>query len=130
MNLRELATRDLGVINADINGGFAWPIVLEAPDGFTSPEPLTGFSQDIGQVIDPDTGVLVSGRLASVSLPIAAIKAAGYVGLPRNIPDAASAPWVVRFNDLGGDSHAFKVSESMPDRTLGNIVLILEAYDG
>lgn len=128
MSLRRRVARDLGVISAKIQGGFAWQITVTDPDGFTSADPLTGFSQDIALAIDPETGVLVTGRLASVSIPIAALKAAGYASLPRGVADNATMPWLVQFDDLEGESYQFKVSESRPDRTFGNIVLILENF--
>lgn len=128
MSLRLLAERDLITISRDVDGGFAWEIVLTAPDGFASLDPLMGFSQDVMQTIDPETGLLVTGRLASVSIPIKSITESGYFGLPRGIADTAGHPWRVTFNDLSGAAHTFKVFESKPDRTLGNIVLLLEAY--
>lgn len=129
MGLREVAERDLGRIVEDRRGGFGWEIVLTAPDGFASPEPLTGLSQDIAQVIDPDTGQAVSGRLASASLRISTVLAAGYTTLPRGIADSQVKPWRVSFLDINGAGpYEFKVVESNPDRTTGMVVLILEAY--
>ena len=65
MNLRLLAERDLGVILEDSATGLGWGIILTAPNG--ARHLFTGFSDDIAQVIDPETGVIVSGRQASVA---------------------------------------------------------------
>jgi hypothetical protein len=90
---------------------------------------LTGFSDDISQLIDPDTGQAVSGRLASVALRISTIntKFPGQ-GLPINISNAALKPWIVEFDDINGNPHRFKVSESNPDRAIGMLICILELY--
>lgn len=125
MNLRQLAERDLGAILEDSATGFGWEIVLTAPDG--GRHVLTGFSDDIAQVIDPETGQIVSGRLASVALRISSLRLAG-LELPRAIADTGSRPWAVEFNDINGDPHRFKIVQSHPDRALGLITLMLEIY--
>jgi hypothetical protein len=125
VSLRAQAAADLGAILGDAAGGFGWPITVTDPSG--TARTLTGFSSDIGQVIDPQTGVAVAGRTASVALALAALTAAG-LGMPRGIADPASKPWVVSFNDIGGTSHTFKVLEAMPDRALGVVVCTLESY--
>jgi hypothetical protein len=125
MGLRDLAEADLGRILEDAETGFGYAITLTDPLGTALP--LVGFSNDIAQVIDPDTGQVVSGRLASVALRISTIIAAG-LGLPRGIANSSSKPWVVEFNDLLGTPHKFKVFQSNPDRGIGMITLILESY--
>jgi len=82
---------------------------------------------DIAQVIDPDTGQAVSGRLASVAIRIGALTAAG-LSLPVGIVDAGSKPWVMEFNDINGNPFKFKVSQSNPDRALGLVACLLELY--
>ena len=130
MGLRELAARDLARISGDRDTGFGWEIVLTDPAGYTSPEPLIGLSQDIAQLIDPETGQPVSGRLASASIAMSAIVDGGYSSLPKGIADGAMKPWRVSFLDIAGDGpYEFKVVESNPDRTAGNLVLLLEAYN-
>lgn len=123
--LRELAEQDLGVILEDGVFGFGWPILLTDPAGTTAA--LTGFSDDIAQLIDPDTGQAVSGRLASAALRISSILAEGLT-LPQGIADAGSKPWLVQFDDINGTAHIFKVAQSNPDRAIGLVTLILEAY--
>ena len=125
MGLRQMAESDLGRILEDTTTGGGWPMVVTDPDG--SAAPLTGFSNDISALIDPDTGQAVSGRLATVSLRISAITAAG-LALPRGIADAGIKPWIVEFDDINGNPFKFKVSQSNPDRALGMVVLILELY--
>lgn len=126
MGLRELAEKDLGAILEDSVTGFGWPITVTDPDGNTGT--LTGFSDDIAQVIDPDTGQAVSGRLASVALRASSLVLEG-LGLPRGIADTGSKPWVIQFDDINGNAYTFKVSQSNPDRALGLVVCLLELYE-
>lgn len=127
MGLREIAEQDLGFILEGDAQGFRWPITVTDPDGNVS-SGLYGFSDDIAQVIDPDTGQAVSGRLASVSLRISSLALQG-LGLPVGIVDASLKPWLVAFDDINGNAFTFKVQESNPDRTLGNVVCLLEFYE-
>jgi hypothetical protein len=127
MSLRQIAEADLGAILEDNSTGFGWSIILTAPDGTV--RPLTGFSDDIAQVIDPDTGQAVSGRLASVALRISTIYTEfPGLGLPKSIADSGSKPWIVQFNDINGLSYKFKIAQSNPDRALGMLVCLLEFY--
>lgn len=121
MSLRALAESDLSFILEDGVCGFGWPIVLTDPDGLS--QNLTGFSDDISQIIDPDTGQAVSGRLASVALRISSLNA-----LPVGISDSSLKPWLVTFDDINGNSFTFKVSQSNPDRALGVVTCLLELY--
>jgi len=125
MSLRATAETDLGRILEDNTRGFGYSITVTDPAGTSAI--LTGYSNDISQVIDPDTGEAVSGRLASVAMRIALLTAAG-LGLPVGIANAANKPWQVQFNDINGNAFTFKVSESNPDRALGLVTCLLELY--
>jgi hypothetical protein len=125
MSLRQQAESDLGLILEDTATGFGWSITVTDPSGTV--RPLTGFSDDISQIIDPETGQIVSGRLASVALRISSLTAAG-LGLPRGIADSGVRPWIVGFNDINGNAFKFKVSQSNPDRALGMVICLLESY--
>jgi hypothetical protein len=126
MNLRQQAEADLAFILEDSATGFGWSISVTDPNGLN--RPLTGSSNDISQVVDPETGQVVSGRSASVALRVSSLFEAGFNSLPVGIADSNSKPWLVAFDDINGNSHTFKVIQSNPDRTLGIITLILEAY--
>ncbi len=125
MGLRETAEADLAHILEDKTAGFGWDITVTDPAGTSVL--LVGYSNDIGMSIDPDTGVAVSGRRASVALRISSLTTAG-LGIPKGIIDATSKPWRVTFNDIEGTSHTFKVQESHPDRALGVVTCLLELY--
>lgn len=127
MGLREQAGADLIAILQDRAEGFGWSITLISPNGQSGS--FVGFSTDIGLTIDPETGVYVSGRKASVALPIETLKQAGF-SIPRAIADRNLKPWLVRFDDIHGRSQLFKVSEAFPDTAIGCVTCLLEAYRG
>ena len=124
MGLRQQARRDTRRILEDVDG-FAWSIVVTNPDGRSAC--LRGFSTDISDMIDLETGQLVTGRQAEVALPMGALTQAGFE-LPEHIASEAMKPWTVKFDDIEGTSHTFKVMRTAPDRTVGLVLCYLEAY--
>ena len=124
MSLRARAAADNTRIIESSNG-FGWHVVLTSPDGISIS--LVGLTNDISQKIDPETGMMVVGRKASVTLSSATLSASG-VGIPRGESDSSRKPWSVRFADIRGVEQLFKVSQVIPDRTFGNVVCMLESY--
>jgi len=124
MSLREIAAADLKTIMED-QQGFLHSIQLTSPDKRI--ESFDGRSLDIGIAIDPETGLTISGRQSSISLSIASL-AAKCFHLPEGICDSNLKPWLVKFKDLQGNDHSFKIKSTSPDRTLGCIVCHLEAF--
>jgi hypothetical protein len=124
MSLREIAAADNRTIIED-TAGFGWPITVTDPDGLSVE--MVGFSNDIAQVIDPQTGQAISGRLASVALSIATLEDEAFTK-PIGVADGTSKPWVIVFNDINGHEHTFKVTEANPDRALGCVTCTLETY--
>ncbi len=122
--LRELAEADLETIVEDDVFGFARDITLTNPAGTS--QVLQGFSNDVSQVTDPETGQLVSTRLASATLRTSKITLPG--GLPEGVADASQKPWRVSFKDISGETIEYKVAHGNPDRALGVIFLVLELY--
>lgn len=129
MSLRDVVEADLAIMLEDIDCGWNAPITLTDPSGAF--KVLNGQSSDIAQLIDPDTGAPISGRLATVALRISSILSTTpgpALTLPRGIADTTGKPWLVTWTDVQGESYTFKVAQSNPDRMLGVIVLILENY--
>jgi hypothetical protein len=124
VSLRERAAADLRGFLTDASG-FAWPVTVTAPDGQCIS--THGFSTDIGDTIDPETGQAVAGRAASVALSIPELEEA-CGATPRAIAATDMKPWRVTFNDIMGKPHTYKVQESMPDLALGIVTCRLEAY--
>ncbi len=120
--LRELAEADLKTILEDEVYGFAVDITLTNPAGVT--QTLKGFSNDVSQIIDPETGQIVSARLATATLRLSSIT----IGTPEGIADPKSKPWLCAFDDILGNSHIFKVAQGNPDLALGVIFMILEIW--
>lgn len=124
MSLRTQVAADLKTILEDTDG-FGWAITVTDPAGTSAS--LTGLSTDIGLLIDPETGIAVSGRRASIAIALASLSAAS-LSIPAGVASPSSKPWVVTFADVAGTSHTFKIQEAMPDRAAGVVTCILEAY--
>jgi len=125
MGLRSIAETDLAFILEDQTYGFGFPITVTDP--FAASANMVGYSNDVSQLIDPDTGQVVSGRAASAVIRISSLTAAG-LALPQGIADSGSKPWLIDFNDINGSAFKFKVSQSNPDRALGIVSCLLELY--
>lgn len=126
MDLRRLAEADLATTLEDAATGFGWPVKVINPAG--DELELSAQSGDISELIDPDTGLGVSGRFAHAALRIKTLYDASFE-LPAEVHDSASKPWLIKFNDINGKEYTFKVAESNPDRTLGLHVCKLEFYE-
>jgi len=122
MNLREVATTDLNNI---ITMDFGVEILLTPPVGLT--KTLTGYTNDIAQVIDPDTGQIISGRVMSIAVTLRSLSEQG-LEIPRGEMDESSNPWLVQFMDPDLKEYLFKVLSSNPDRALGIVTCELEFF--
>jgi len=134
VSLREIASADARAILND-SAGFRWPISVTDPAGVVSPVPpavgaLYGFGNDISQLIDPETGQSVSGRLPSVALHLDDLATTYGAAIPEGVNDPTIKPWLVSFDDITGNTLNFKIAQSNPDRGLGIITCELEFYDG
>lgn len=125
MGLRAQAEADTREI-LENEDDFGWDITITNPSDLSAN--MVGFSTDVSYIIDPDTGLVVSGRTASVALPITSLVAAGFSSLPVGVADTAGKPWIIEFDDINGNPYVFKVAESHPDRAVGVVVCILEQY--
>ena len=102
-------------------------ITLQAPDGTVAE--LRGMQRDIAHAVDPETGKTVSARTASVALSMHDLALVNMMPV-RELDADTNKPWVVTFAETVGDiAQTFIVAESIPDRTLGCLVLILEFYE-
>lgn len=124
MSLRQQAHADLISI-VESTTDFGMPITVTSPAGVSLA--MTGLTTDIGTTLDPETGLPVAGRRASVALVIASLTAGGLT-LPEGVYSNTSKPWVITFADINGASYAFKVISTMPDRAAGLITCVLERY--
>jgi len=125
VGLRQTAEEDLAITLEDADGGFGFAISVTDPAGVIGL--LTGQTNDVGQVIDAETGQIVSGRIASVTLRISSLATAG-LGIPQGVQESTSKPWIIRFDDINGNAFDFKVAESFPDRALGVVACRLENW--
>jgi hypothetical protein len=120
MGLREQAKLDARAILEDTSG-FAWPVTLVSPLGVFYF--VNGFTTDVGQTIDPDTGQAVAGQRASVAFARGALPV-----LPEAVAEGSRKPWLATFFDSEGEPATFKVIDVLPDRALGVVVLLLEVF--
>ncbi len=122
MGLRATAAVDAKAILEDSASGFAWPLALTSPAGVVSL--LAGFATDIAESVDPETGVVVAGRRGSVAISLLSLSE-----MPSAEAESGKRPWQVAFDDLTAAPTTWKVVEVRPDRALGVVVLLLEAFD-
>lgn len=125
MSLRDRAIADTARIIGDAEGS-GQTTTLTSPSGVT--HPVVGWTNDISQVVDPQTGMAVSGRTATVVYPFSSLSDAGFDEIPQGIESTGSKPWVVVFDDARGVPGTYKIASSDPDRTLGVVVCFLEVY--
>jgi hypothetical protein len=120
--LAAIAAADLQVIlNAD-----GCVITLQAPDGRVAE--LRGNQRDIAHAVEPETGKTISARTVSVALSMIDLFSVNMMPT-RELDSDTNKPWVVKFAETVGCEQTFCVAETIPDRTLGCLVLILEFYE-
>jgi len=120
MSLIDVMRADVQTILNDKDTGAAVQIFITDPSG--TREEFTGFSNDIGLLIDPDTGQAVSGRKVTVAVSMIDLQAVSFSN-PQAIPDEDSDPWIIEF-----EGNFFRVTSSEPDRTLQLVTCTLEGY--
>lgn len=124
MSLLAQAAADVRSILNDVSGGFAVPITVIDPDHLEVV--VNGLQTDVGIGIDPDTGVMVAQRKASIAISQADLAAAG-VEIPEGVPDDDRNPWIVRWTPATGGQQTMKVVSALPDK-LGCLVLTCETF--
>ena len=125
MSLLDIAEANLA-LSVESTALFGQSITLTDPAGLAVA--MVGSSNDIGAMIDPDTQQFVSGRTASMTLRISSIYGAGFTALPVGVAERSSKPWRVTYTAKGSRSYEFAVRQTMPDRTAGVVVMVLEIY--
>ena len=126
MNLVDVAKADLAITLEDSQDGFGKPITFTDPAGNTGT--VDGRFTEIGQRIDPETGLSVAGSFAHVSVVINSLANEG-LGIPVNIPDEGKKPWVAKATDSTGTLRTYKVVTSAPDKELGVVTCYLQTYN-
>ncbi|MCK5641704.1 MAG: hypothetical protein KAJ19_12960 [Gammaproteobacteria bacterium] len=113
----ELAESDLAITLED-EGGTGRPLTITDPQGNSGS--VNGQLIDIGSVIDPNTGMAVSGRFRGVTLRISSLSGQG-LGIPEATEQGQG--WLI--TDPSGEN--LEIHSSAPDRTLGVVSLVLKA---
>jgi hypothetical protein len=125
VSLRELAALDHAAILGDTSQGFAIPLVITSPAGVQIA--LAGFASDVGEIVDPESGLQVTGRRATVSFVQDPITQAG-LGAVTAVAEENRRPWLVSFADAHGIVRTYKVIEVLPENDLGSLRCALEGY--
>lgn len=124
--LAAIAAADLqSIVNDPQTGGAL--ITLQAPDGRCAE--LRAMQRDIAHAVNPETGKTVSVRTVSVAISYLDLLAVNMA--PERVLDSdTNKPWSVTFAEtVGCQPQTFIVAETIPDRTIGCLVLILEFYE-
>jgi len=124
VGIREIAESDLSVL-IESQSDFGWPVSVTSPAGVT--ESVTALSNDISLVIDPETGMPVTGRNATATFRTSSLLALAFP-MPTGIEDTKGKPFLVTFNDIAGNSIIYKIKTARPDRTIGCVVCVLEFW--
>lgn len=88
---------------------------------------LTALVTDHFAALDPETGIPVAGRTASVAIAMGSLVDAG-ITLPSGVMDPAALPWRVSFTGADGVLQLYRVTEVLPDRAIGAVVCRLEFF--
>ncbi len=126
MNFLDIAQKDKAFTLKDSVNGFGTVITITDPDFLSAT--VIGRSNDISFAIDPNTGVAVSGRTATIAIDMKELTEKGFSSLPVQQTDKAKKPWLVEWTDQLGEAHVFIVLEGNPDRTLGIVLCTLQFY--
>jgi hypothetical protein len=122
MSLRDDAANDWQeIMNSEI--GASVSCTVTNPEGTV--ESFVCRHQDIHQQVVPGTEELISARQVSISICLLDLAAVGFEGI-RGIAKKTEKPWKVDVADINGIAGTFKVSESNPDASVGNMLLYLE----
>ena len=122
MSLAQDAANDwTAIMNNDI--GATWPCTITSPDGV-----IAEFKcryRDISQRIDPGTNQTVSGREVVISISMLDLDCKGMTAI-KGVEDNDKKPWKVSSCDIIGRDGIYKVVETRPDASIGNMVIDLE----
>lgn len=125
MNLRERAIVDHKRILGDSSAGFGQELTITNPQGVALL--LIGYASDVGEIVDPETQMLIQGRRATCTFDPELVKTAG-MGTVVAVSEGSSKPWLVAFADAHGTTRTYKVIQVAPDQHLGSVRCELESY--
>ena len=125
MNLLAQAEADLQTVLEDEENGFGVEITITDPDGKSGA--LVGSAGDVASAIDPETNALIAGAVAHACVRSSSLARAG-LKVPTGTIDTTKRPWRVQFAGRDGVAKTYAVLRTLPDRTLGTVLLILTPH--
>jgi len=111
VNLLDVARGDLPFLLSD----FSVAASIFSPEGEETQ--VQGLHRDTGEMLDPETGEMVSGRHVSLVIPLPS------VAIPHGVSERSKKPWKVVF-----EGKIFRIVQTRPDATIGALVVMLEEY--
>ena len=126
MGLNEIAADDFANFTSNTDE-FGHEFVITAPDG-TVIEGIKGYSTDISALIDPETGQMVAGRTASVSIAMRFFRNAGFGSIPTMEPKKNKKPWIFEWLAPNTSVYTFSVRDAIPDRKLDQTLFMLQSF--
>lgn len=125
MSLLDRVRKDVARITQNTNE-FASAVKLTNPSGqFATVAALTG---EVWQGLDPNSGNVVNGAVASIAISIEALTKANLGGIPHNSKNPTERPWRVELELADGVRYTYAINESRRDMTLGLIWYVLKRY--
>lgn len=109
------------IMQSDI--GASWDCTVISPAGISAP--FLCRVADISQQVNATSDEIAMGRQIVISIVTQDLIDAGFSDV-RGIEHSSEKPWKVYTDDINGVSGTYKVTESNPDRSIGNMVLWLE----
>lgn len=106
-------------------GGFEEDITLVTPDGATAYD-IKGFAAKHHINFDSD-GAPINSKNVHLCIVESSLVALG-IQTRNTKGEIALLNWLVVYPDSSGTARNYKVRETLPDETLGGIVMILEDY--
>jgi hypothetical protein len=122
MSLLNDAAEDWQEIMNDDTGA-AWPCTVTDPDGNT--QPFYCRMSDTSQQIDPSTNTVVSGRRVVFSISLIDLQTKGMLDI-KGVESNSKKPWKIDTTDILDRTQNFKVVETNPDASIGNMVIYAE----
>jgi hypothetical protein len=124
VSLIERARKDVARILQNTNE-FASTVKLTSPAGVT--RDVAAVTNEVWQGLDPNSGNIVNGAVASIAISLDALSKAG-LGIPQNSRDTKAKPWLVEMTLADGAPRTYTVEESRRDMGLGVIWYVLGEY--
>lgn len=105
---------------------FASEVKLQNPSGQFAT--VAAITNEVWQGLDPNSGNIINGAVASIAISLDALTKASLGGIPQNPHNAKEKPWLVELTLADGVPRTYKIAESRRDMQMGLIWYVLSRY--